>query len=83
MGFTCEGTSLYVNYYVISVIESTMISLQLFHIDFGHILGNFKSKFGVRRERVPFVLTDHFVHVISEGKGKETVEFERYISSIL
>jgi len=52
--------------------------LQLFHIDFGHILGNFKSKFGVRRERVPFVLTDHFVHVISEGKGKDSVEFEKY-----
>ena len=58
-----------------------MISLQLFHIDFGHILGNFKSKFGVRRERVPFVLTDHFVQVISEGKGpKGSGQFERYIS---
>ncbi|KAJ8980774.1 hypothetical protein NQ317_016025 [Molorchus minor] len=27
---------------------------QLFHIDFGHILGHFKEKFGFRRERVPF-----------------------------
>ncbi|CAG2166030.1 unnamed protein product, partial [Oppiella nova] len=26
---------------------------QLFHIDFGHILGKFKEKFGIRRERVP------------------------------
>ncbi|WAR06098.1 PK3CA-like protein [Mya arenaria] len=26
---------------------------QLFHIDFGHFLGNFKSKLGVKRERVP------------------------------
>ncbi|XP_020608152.1 phosphatidylinositol 4,5-bisphosphate 3-kinase catalytic subunit beta isoform-like [Orbicella faveolata] len=51
---------------------------QLFHIDFSHILGNFISNFGVRRERVPFVLTDHFVHVISEGKGKDTVEFEKF-----
>ena len=49
--------------------------LQMFHIDFGHILGNFKSKFGVQRERVPFVLTDHFVQVISAGKS--TVEFKR------
>ncbi|EDO42011.1 predicted protein [Nematostella vectensis] len=40
---------------------------QLFHIDFGHFLGNFKNKFGIRRERVPFVLTDHFVHVITRG----------------
>ena len=26
----------------------------LFHIDFGHFLGNFKSKFGIKRERTPF-----------------------------
>ena len=54
-----------------------VIFLQLFHIDFGHILGNFKSKFGVRRERVPFVLTDHFVYVIANGKerGSETDRF--------
>jgi len=51
---------------------------QLFHIDFGHILGNFKSKFGVQRERVPFVLTHHFVLVISEGKGQGTDEFKRF-----
>ena len=29
----------------------------LFHIDFGHFLGNFKSKFGVKRETAPFVFT--------------------------
>ena len=29
----------------------------LFHIDFGHFLGNFKSKFGVSRERTAFVFT--------------------------
>ncbi|XP_041378103.1 phosphatidylinositol 4,5-bisphosphate 3-kinase catalytic subunit beta isoform-like isoform X2 [Gigantopelta aegis] len=40
---------------------------QLFHIDFGHFLGNFKSKFGIKRERVPFVLTTHFIFVITKG----------------
>ncbi|KAI4790697.1 hypothetical protein KUCAC02_034464 [Chaenocephalus aceratus] len=41
---------------------------QLFHIDFGHILGNFKSKFGIKRERVPFILTHDFIHVIQQGR---------------
>jgi phosphatidylinositol-4,5-bisphosphate 3-kinase len=30
---------------------------QLFHIDFGHFLGNFKSKLGFKRERSDFVFT--------------------------
>ena len=38
---------------------------QLCHIDFGHFLGNFKSKFGVRRERVPFVLASDFEIIIA------------------
>ena len=41
---------------------------QLFHIDFGHFLGNFKSKFGIKRERVPFVLTRDFLFIISRGR---------------
>ena len=41
---------------------------QLFHIDFGHFLGNFKSKFGIKRERVPFVLTRDFLYIISRGR---------------
>ncbi|XP_052246481.1 phosphatidylinositol 4,5-bisphosphate 3-kinase catalytic subunit delta isoform-like isoform X2 [Dreissena polymorpha] len=40
---------------------------QLFHIDFGHFLGNFKSKLGVCRERVPVVLTTHFEYIITKG----------------
>ena len=36
----------------------------LFHIDFGHFLGNFKSKFGVKRETAPFVFTKHFETVL-------------------
>ncbi|ALC46695.1 Pi3K92E [Drosophila busckii] len=49
---------------------------QLFHIDFGHILGHFKEKFGVKRERVPFVLTHDFVYVINNGcNDREAKEF--------
>ncbi|XP_070560385.1 phosphatidylinositol 4,5-bisphosphate 3-kinase catalytic subunit beta isoform-like [Ptychodera flava] len=52
---------------------------QLFHIDFGHILGNFKSKFGIQRERVPFVLTHDFVHVITKGKNTgSSTEFDTF-----
>ncbi|XP_030842482.1 phosphatidylinositol 4,5-bisphosphate 3-kinase catalytic subunit beta isoform [Strongylocentrotus purpuratus] len=52
---------------------------QLFHIDFGHFLGNYKRKFGLKRERVPFVLTHDFVHVITRGKGASTTtEFDSF-----
>ena len=42
---------------------------QLFHIDYGHFLGNFKSKFGVKREFVPFVLADDFTLIIERHIG--------------
>ncbi|XP_029435124.1 phosphatidylinositol 4,5-bisphosphate 3-kinase catalytic subunit delta isoform isoform X2 [Rhinatrema bivittatum] len=51
---------------------------QLFHIDFGHFLGNFKTKFGINRERVPFILTYDFVHVIQQGKPNNNEKFERF-----
>jgi len=40
---------------------------RLFHVDFGHFLGNFKSKFGIKRERSPFVFTPDMKHVISHS----------------
>ena len=51
---------------------------QLFHIDFGHFLGNFKVKFGVRRERVPFVLPQDFEIIIEKHYG-----FDRYTYSVI
>lgn len=53
-------------------------SPQLSHIDFGHFLGNFKTKFGINRERVPFILTYDFVHVIQQGKTNNSEKFERW-----
>ena len=35
-----------------------------FHVDFGHFLGHFKSKFGVKRESASFVLTPHMETVL-------------------
>ncbi|XP_053331098.1 phosphatidylinositol 4,5-bisphosphate 3-kinase catalytic subunit delta isoform-like [Spea bombifrons] len=51
---------------------------QLFHIDFGHFLGHFKTKLGIKRERVPFVLTHDFVHVIQNGRASDTEKFDRF-----
>eukprot|EP00834_Sanchytrium_tribonematis_P004312 NODE_205_length_12934_cov_1.115933.p1 type:complete len:1785 gc:universal NODE_205_length_12934_cov_1.115933:7129-12483(+) len=49
---------------------------RLFHIDFGHFLGNIKRKFGIKRERAPFVLTPDFVLII--GK-KDSPNFQRFL----
>uniref|UniRef100_A0A8C6PPZ1 phosphatidylinositol-4,5-bisphosphate 3-kinase n=1 Tax=Nothobranchius furzeri TaxID=105023 RepID=A0A8C6PPZ1_NOTFU len=51
---------------------------QLFHIDFGHFLGNFKRKLGINRERVPFILTYDFVHVIQQGRTNNSEKFREY-----
>lgn len=40
----------------------------LFHIDFGHFLGNFKKKFGFNRERCPFVFTPDMEYVLTYDK---------------
>ncbi|XP_065886495.1 phosphatidylinositol 4,5-bisphosphate 3-kinase catalytic subunit beta isoform-like [Dysidea avara] len=50
----------------------------LFHIDFGHFLGNFKSKFGVKRERVPFVLTNDFIYIITDGGDEHNLKFKKF-----
>ncbi|KAK3877950.1 hypothetical protein Pcinc_017354 [Petrolisthes cinctipes] len=52
----------------------------IFHVDFGHILGNFKKKCGVKREWAPFVLIPDFVQVISKGADnpKESKQFRRF-----
>ncbi len=42
---------------------------RLFHIDFGHFLGNFKSKFGIKRERAPFVFTPAMAEVLHAIPG--------------
>jgi len=47
----------------------------LFHIDFGHFLGNV-LKFGTfNRDAAPFVLTPEFVHVMGDDNGKDYLRF--------
>eukprot|EP01132_Coremiostelium_polycephalum_P002852 gene2852-3543_t len=48
----------------------------LFHIDFGHFLGNFKTFAGFQREKAPFVLTPDFVYVIG---GKDSPNFNFFV----
>lgn len=66
----------------IPAFHFVLLSFQLFHIDFGHFLDHKKKKFGYKRERVPFVLTQDFLIVISKGSQEcaKTKEFERYCS---
>jgi phosphatidylinositol kinase/protein kinase (PI-3 family) len=49
------------------------ISGHFFHIDFGHILGNFKYKMGVKRERAPFVFTYAMKAVMRDDQYEEFV----------
>ncbi len=54
---------------------------KLFHIDFGHILGNFKSKAGINRERAAFVLTPEMAYIIArKAKNyKKDANFKRFV----
>lgn len=50
---------------------------KFFHIDFGHFLGNFKKKLGVRRERAPFVFTPAMAFVLGGSNSALFKEFEQ------
>lgn len=48
----------------------------LFHIDFGHILGNYKTFAGVKRETTPFVFTPMYSHVMG---GEKSATFQKFL----
>jgi phosphatidylinositol-4,5-bisphosphate 3-kinase len=50
----------------------------LFHIDFGHFLGNFKKKFGVNRERAAFVFTPEMAYVMGGKDYKNSDIFKQF-----
>ena len=49
---------------------------ELFHIDFGHFLGHFKYKMGIKRERAPFVFTRQFQSVLGDDDSDMFKEFK-------
>lgn len=51
----------------------------LFHIDFGHFLGNFKKKFGVNRERAAFVFTPEMAYVIGGKNYRKSNVFLQFL----
>lgn len=50
----------------------------LFHIDFGHFLGNFKTKMGIKRERTPFVFTDEMAEIMGGVAGPNFARFVEF-----
>ena len=56
---------------------------RIFHIDFGHFLGHTKKKLGINRERTEFILTEHFLNIVSKGKNnlKDTYEYKSFRDS--
>ena len=43
---------------------------EIFHIDFGHFLGHFKYKYGIKRERAPFVFTYEFSNLLGDDYNR-------------
>ena len=52
----------------------------LFHIDFGHFLGNFKKKFGVNRERAAFVFTPEMAFVMGGSGYAKSPLFRQFLT---
>ena len=48
---------------------------RLFHVDFGHFLGNVKTKFGVKRETAPFSLTPDIARVMGGPRSYGWIQF--------
>lgn len=53
-----------------------LLLCSLFHIDFGHFLGNFMKWKGFSRERAPFTFTPEFAYVLG---GRQSPLFAQFV----
>jgi len=53
------------------------------HIDFGHFLGNFKTKLGYQRENAPFHFSPACANVLGDVEGEMFKEFQRLCGKAL
>ena len=51
---------------------------KLFHIDFGHFLGNFKSKYGIKRERAAFVFLPEMAYIMGGNNYAHAPTYETF-----
>ena len=55
---------------------------KLLHIDFGHFLGNFKTKYGIKREKASFFFTPDLKFVIDEySRLNDCEEYETFLET--
>lgn len=55
-----------------------MMHNAVFHIDFGHFLGNYKKQFGVSRETAGVTFTEAHLHLLG---GRESLLFKEFIET--
>ena len=51
----------------------------LVHIDYGHFLGNYKTRLGVSRERSPFVFTPQMLYLVTNGGNEDSKEYSDFV----